>query len=266
MNAKKIIILVTGLLVIGLSVWVIYSIKFNTPQQTIKKILEARNDNDITDEELASFFTEGYKGVEKRDKIKLNTTQYNLSDARKTDKGVEVDLLIRLINTETGKLEDEKAAVFYLKRSGMFPFRFNYKIDYVKEINPVLTLTFPELMPKKEVVEYKFGDIMDVGGYKLRFSGYEIINETVEDNQGGGTHTYVKFLAEALSGGSLEGTDLYFQVESEGVGTCAQLRKSVNEVRDGEAEIKILLDSENCQPKSLILKGAFEKDYKINMN
>ncbi|MFA6694890.1 MAG: hypothetical protein WCS44_08695, partial [Bacillota bacterium] len=103
MNAKKIIILVTGLLVIGLSVWVIYSIKFNTPQQTIKKILEARNDNDITDEELASFFTEGYKGVEKRDKVKLNTTQYNLSDARKTDKGVEVDLLIRLINTETGK-------------------------------------------------------------------------------------------------------------------------------------------------------------------
>lgn len=267
MNAKKIIIIVAGLLVIGLSAWVIYSIKFNTPQQTIKKILEVRNDNDITDEELASFFTESYKGVEKRDRIKLNTTQYNLSDARKTDKGIEVDLSIRLMNTETGKLEDEKAAVFYLKRSGIFPFRFNYKIDYVKEINPVLTLTFPELMPKKEVVEHNFGDTMDIGGHKLRFSDYEIINEPIKDDPEGGVSTYIKFLAEELTAdGNLEEISLYLRAESESGDICVNLRKAINEVRDGKAEIKVLSDSKDCQPKLLILKGAFEKDYKININ
>ena len=266
MNAKKIIIIVAGLLVIGLSAWVIYSIKFNTPQQTIKKILEARNDNDITDEELASFFTESYKGVEKRDRIKLNTTQYNLSDARKTANGIEVDLSIRLMNTETGKLEDEKAAVFYLKRSGMFPFRFNYKIDYVKEINPVLTLTFPELMPKKRslsIIWWYYG----YRGHKLRFSDYEIINEPIKDDPEGGVSTYIKFLAEELTAdGNLEEISLYLRAESESGDICVNLRKAINEVRDGKAEIKVLSDSKDCQPKLLILKGAFEKDYKININ
>ena len=266
MIKRKIIWAVAGALLLGLAIWIVYSIKTNTPQQTITKVLSLRDDNNTSVEDLNKYFTEDYKKIEKGARLKLNTSQYNLSESRKAERGVEVVLSVGLSDSETGELEDNQAAIFYLKRSGFFPFKFSYKIDYIREVNPVLTLTFPELMPKKQAAEADWGEAVDLGGHKIKFSDFKMGKESLSEDglYEEGDLYYVSFLLEDLNNKNLKDLNLFFEIQSDD-GICAQLQSPQDKLDGGKAVVKLSAETKDCQANQLIVKGDFEKDYKVNI-
>ena len=260
-------IIILFLPVLALLGWFVFYIITNTPQRTISKVLSLRNDNDVSEEELTKYFTDDYKKIEKRAKIKLNTSQYNLSDPVKSGGRVEVVLSIKIYDEDTQKMEDSNAARFYLKRSGFFPFMFGYKIDYIQEINPILTATFADLLPKKEMIEFNLGEIVNIGQYNMRFSDYDIedIEKTGDFSDEEEDIYYIKFLIEELDNKNIEGSDLFFEAGSDNK-SCAQLQKLFNKSNASTIEARLLSETDkSCSPDYLILRGAFDKDYKINL-
>jgi len=102
---------------------------------------------------------------------------------------------------------------------------FGYKIDYIQEINPILTATFADLLPKKEMIEFNLGEIVNIGQYNMRFSDYDIedIEKTGDFSDEEEDIYYIKFLIEELDNKNIEGSDLFFEAGSDNK-SCASFK------------------------------------------
>ncbi len=259
MKTSRIVLISVMVLIIAVTAYGGFMIYKNSPIKTVERILILRNNLDKNKDQLRYYMTKSYDEAEKGEKTGINSPQCQLSNLKNEGR---VAVLCK-IQTVTG---DTDAAIFYLVRTGLFPFGYRYQIEDVKIINPNLAEIFSDITPKKKVEEHQIDKWFAEGGWEFMIYDYNCKQESVEDETGEvivrANHIFKIINKNANAKDSGSDAIYYSFLSSDGLFTPAS---NISE-KIGDHEEKVVLSDfgGSCGKGFIYMQsGIFEKDHKI---
>jgi len=257
----KMMVIIILILVGALAGYVTYAMIRNSPVATVRKVLELRNNYNENKAQIAAYATGPYLEAEKEPANGLNSPLCALSLKNQNANLAEVSCEIK--TAKDGRITGTEAAVFYLKRSGFFPFRYRYLIDNVVITNPILAAPFSDLAVKKTDSQEYFGTAFSAGELKINFADFRFKERrSSEDLPQIVDYT---FSLDELNGKNLGEYKLFFQVVAKDGTECAPIQLSEEPLGVGGAVVRLLGYNGKCLADSINLFGPFDSNYTVKI-
>jgi len=264
MKVVKIIIYILLGLLIMTGAYSIYMTRRNSPQKTVEKVLELRGNYEKNKDEIRNYMTKKYFDYQKGDNPQINSAKCQLSSYKNLNR---VAVLCKIQTVKGGKIQNEDAAVFYLVRSGLYPFSYRYQIDDIEVIDPALVETFSDILVKKEVQEESFGLSFNVGGLSLLFDDFKCETDEVKDSEDEVIKTAIySFKVRESNGQNITDTPMFFKAIGENDSSYTSITKSSEKVSDSEVNVRLVGFNQNCEARAVEMQNRkFDKKYKVNI-
>lgn len=264
MRVTKIIIYsILGLLVVvvAYSLYVAYQ---NSAEKTVKKVLELRDDFEKNKDEIKNYMTAKYFDYKKGDDPQINSSKCQLSSYKYQGR---VAVLCRIQTARGNEMKNEDAAIFYLVRSGLYPFSHRYQIDDIEVVDPALVETFSDIIVKKEVQSESFGRAFDAGSLSLLFDDYKCEIKESEDVEGEVKESALySFVVRETEEKSLKDTPMFFEMIGKDNVSLTSIAKASENKGDSEVGVRMVSFDQGCDAVAVNMQsGKLDMKYKVNI-
>lgn len=264
MKVVKIIIYILFGLLLAVGAYSIYMIRRNSPEKTVEKVLELRNNYEKNKDEIRNYMTKKYFDYQKDDDPQINSSKCQLSSYKDQNR---VAVLCKIQTARGGKIQNEDAAIFYLLRSGLYPFSHRYQIDDIEVVDPALVETFSDILVKKQVQGESFEKAFDTGGLKLLFNDFKCEIKEVRDieNEVVETATY-SFKVKESNGKNLADIPMFFEMIGKDNVSLTSIAKTSENKGDSEVGVRMVSFDQGCDAVAVNMQsGKLDMEYKVDV-
>ena len=264
MKVKIIVIYCVLALLFLVALYYIYAVYQNSPQKTVERVLELRNNYEQNKDEIKGYMTTKYFNYAKGDDPQINSPKCQLSSYK--DQG-GVAVLCKIQTARGNEMKDEDAAIFYLVRSGLYPFGHRYQIDDIEVVDPALVETFSDIIAKQETQSEVFGREFSVGDFRLLFDDYQCEIKKNEDAENETIESAIySFTVRDLGEKGMDSTPIFFQMVGEDDALLSSMVRPLGKQSVSEVEVEIVSFDRGCDATAVIMQsGKFEMKYKVDI-
>ena len=186
----------------------------------------------------------------------INTVVHKL---RVTKKGKTPEVVFEVQTADDKGVKYIPAAQFFLKKASG-----KYLLSDVKIINPMLSNTIYNIVPKKDEQKVKLGEVLEISGAGLKINKINRESKAVENYDEPEMASYKIDLTVAKKPGKSE--VLFLSLEAGGQRVSSYINIDPNDPKSANTSFSLNCFSSSCKADSLrIFAGDSEKDYIVSL-